>query len=101
MPTSHPKRSVPGAAVVALAVAVALCVAYPLSMPAGIIGAAVGVIVASYGTYYACVLVDKIRGASGGDGIVTIGWLFLILTAPIGGVVGAFSFVALARILFR
>ena len=91
----------PWLAVVALAVAVALLVAYQLTVLAGIIGVAVGALVASYGTYYACVLVDAVRREGGGNGLVTIGWLFLVLTVPIGGVVGAFLFVALARFLFR
>ncbi len=68
---------------------------------AGILGAAAGMIAACFGTYYACVLIDTIRGATGGNGLLTIGWLFLVVTVPIGGLVGAVLLVALTRNLLQ
>lgn len=61
-------------------------------------GAVAGAAAAFYATFYACVLIDSIRGAGGGNGIVTVGWLFCFLTVPaglycggyLGGVLAAF-----------
>lgn len=51
-------------------------------------GAAIGGVLAFYGTFYGCVFIDYLRGKSGGDGILTIGWLFLIVTVPTGAFLG-------------
>jgi hypothetical protein len=68
---------------------------------AGVVGAALGAIAACFGTYYGCVLIDIFRGAKGGNGLVTIGWLFLVLTVPVGGIAGAIAFIVLARFLLQ
>jgi hypothetical protein len=49
-----------------------------------IVGAVGGAIGAFFATAFACGLVDWVRGAGGGDGIVTVGWLFCLITVPIG-----------------
>ncbi|NLX97926.1 MAG: hypothetical protein GXY83_17325 [Rhodopirellula sp.] len=68
---------------------------------AGILGAAAGMIAACFATYYTCVLIDRIRGATGGNGLLTIGWLFLVVTAPMGGLVGTVLLVMLTRNLMQ
>ena len=67
---------------------------------AAVLGFIAGTVFSAYGTYYTCVLIDAARGTEGGDGLVTVGWLFLVVTVPVGGVIGAFSFVAIAKHLF-
>lgn len=53
-----------------------------------LLGMAAGIIGAFFATFYTCVLVDRVRGASGGNGVVTVGWLFCFVTIPIGACVG-------------
>lgn len=48
------------------------------------IGAAIGAVAVFFGTFYACVFIDWLRGAGGGNGIVTVGWLFCFFTVPAG-----------------
>ena len=59
-------------------------------------GAIIGAIAAFYVTFYLCVLVDWIQNNGGGDGFVTVGWLFCIFTVPCGFVVGGYIFLWLS-----
>jgi hypothetical protein len=68
-----------------------------MTILAAVAGALLGGILACFGTYYGCVLIDLLRGASGGDGIVTVGCLFLIVTVPLGAIVGGYVGVVLMR----
>lgn len=65
---------------------------------ASVVGAVVGTIVAFFATYYACVLVDAWNGAAGGDGLATVGWLFCVVTIPVGLYCGAYMGHAIAQI---
>lgn len=62
-------------------------------------GAILGAIVAFYVTLYSCVLIDSIQDNGGGDGFVTIGWLFCIITVPLGFVFGGFVFLWLTGLV--
>ena len=58
---------------------------------AGLAGAALGLLVGTVGVYYGCVLIDFVRypdGVPAGGGFVSIGWLFVLITAPAGAVMG-------------
>ncbi|MCO6045865.1 hypothetical protein NG895_18350 [Aeoliella sp. ICT_H6.2] len=66
-----------------------------------LLGAALGVLLGIYGMYFACVALDKVLGLSGGDGFVTIGWVLLVVTIPLGGYLGGQLSQKLARILLR
>lgn len=61
-------------------------------------GGAIGAVAAFFATYYACVLIDLARGASGGNGVVTVGWLFCFITVPAGLICGGYIGLALGRI---
>lgn len=47
-------------------------------------GAMAGAVAAFFATGYSCVFVDWLRDARGGNGIVTVGWLFCFFTVPMG-----------------
>ena len=54
-------------------------------------GAVTGAVAAFYGTGLFCVLVDRVRGAGPGDGLVTVGWLFCVVTVPYGFYLGGYA----------
>ena len=64
-------------------------------------GAALGVIVGIFGLFYACILLDSILGLAGGGGFVAVGWLFLIVTVPFGGLAGGRIAQAIANALLN
>ena len=55
-----------------------------------LLGAALGAVVAIAGTYYGCVFYDWLRGESGGNGILTLAWVFLMVTVPVGFFYGSY-----------
>ncbi len=62
-----------------------------LSILAGIIGVIIGLLLGSFGVFYACILLDKImypNGVPTGGGFGAVGWIFLFITVPVGGILG-------------
>jgi len=60
-------------------------------------GAALGALLGFYGMFYACSLVDSIFGQDGGGGFVAAGWLFLVVSVPLGAYLGGQFSEAIAR----
>ncbi len=59
-------------------------------------GAAVGLCQGTVGLFYGCMLIDRImypEGAPTGGGLMAVGWVFMLITAPagvgLGGALGA------------
>ncbi len=54
------------------------------------VGAIAGALVAFYGTYFGCVLIDAVNGVQGGgNSAMTVGWVFLLFTIPFGAFFGS------------
>ncbi|MBK1832411.1 hypothetical protein JIN77_16880 [Verrucomicrobiaceae bacterium R5-34] len=53
-----------------------------------VIGAVLGFFVAAYGTYYGCMVMDKIEGKAPQDGFMAVGWIFWFVTVPLGVIGG-------------
>lgn len=51
---------------------------------ASIIGVVLGTVIALYGTYYTCVIVDMVEGATLGNDLAVVGWIFCFFTVPAG-----------------
>ncbi len=48
----------------------------------------VGGAIGFYGTPYACAWLDDLQGNPAGGGYMTIGWLFWLITIPVGFLIG-------------
>lgn len=65
------------------------------------LGAVLGFFVAVFGTYYGCVLLDQIMGNAPGSGYVTIGFIFWLITVPMGTIIGGGTGLLIAIIVDR
>ncbi len=66
-----------------------------------LLGAALGTLVGIYGLLHGCILLDAMLGNGGGEGFVTVGWMFLLVTVPLGGYVGGQLSQNIARYLLK
>lgn len=62
-------------------------------------GATLGFFIAAAGTYYGCMMMDKIEGNTPGNGYMTVGWIFWFITIPIGTIFGGGFGVLVAKII--
>ncbi|MCF7849996.1 MAG: hypothetical protein K9M45_14175 [Kiritimatiellales bacterium] len=74
-----------------------------LSILTGIIGVIIGLLLGSFGVFYACILLDKImypNGVPTGGGFGAVGWIFLFITVPVGGILGGIGgfFITFSRL---
>jgi hypothetical protein len=69
---------------------------------AGLTGAAIGLFLGTVGIFYGCVLYDQIAYPnSAGGGLVAVGWIFLLITAPGGFIIGAILGIVCLLLIWR